>query len=51
MVRTDRNMYKRQGRRGLMPTMMLLRQMANKQNMMKKLHMASTEGQEVRSFQ
>jgi hypothetical protein len=31
MVRTDRDMYEWQGRRVLMPTMMLLRQMAEKQ--------------------
>ena len=47
MVRTDRNMYERQGRRVLMPTMMLLRKMAEKQNMMEKLDMASTEEQGV----
>ena len=47
MVRTDMNMYEWQGRRVLMPTMMLLRQMAEKQNMMEKLDLASTEEQGV----
>ena len=48
MVRTDRNTYEWQGRRVMMPSMMLLRQMAEKQNIMEKLDMASTEEQGVK---
>jgi hypothetical protein len=43
MVRTNMNMYEWQGRKVLMPTLMLLRQMAEKQNIKEKLDMSNTE--------